>query len=68
MEAPPTPPVPLAALLADRELGLRHLAGPAEADVHGVHASEMADPRPTCWAASCCSPPARSWGPTPTAT
>ncbi|WP_199813724.1 PucR family transcriptional regulator [Streptomyces sp. NRRL F-2747] len=46
MEAPPTPPVPLAALLADRELGLRHLAGPAEADVHGVHASEMADPSP----------------------
>ncbi|MFD9353317.1 helix-turn-helix domain-containing protein [Streptomyces sp. NPDC060031] len=46
MEAPPTPPVPLTALLADRELGLRHLAGPAEADVHGVHASEMADPSP----------------------
>ncbi|MGR4878952.1 helix-turn-helix domain-containing protein [Streptomyces sp. LARHCF249] len=46
MEAPPTPPVPLGALLPDRELGLRHLAGPAEADVHGVHASEMADPSP----------------------
>ncbi|MEV6956486.1 helix-turn-helix domain-containing protein [Streptomyces sp. NPDC051183] len=46
MEAPPTPPVPLAALLADRELGLRHLAGPTEAYVHGVHASEMADPSP----------------------
>ncbi|MFC9295937.1 helix-turn-helix domain-containing protein [Streptomyces sp. NPDC057011] len=46
MEAPPTPPVPLGALLADRELGLRHLAGPVEAEVHGVHASEMADPSP----------------------
>ncbi|MFJ4774922.1 helix-turn-helix domain-containing protein [Streptomyces sp. NPDC088762] len=46
MEAPPTPPVPLGALLADRELGLRHLAGPAGAEVHGVHASEMADPSP----------------------
>ncbi|MFJ6796573.1 helix-turn-helix domain-containing protein [Streptomyces sp. NPDC091268] len=46
LAAPPTAPVPLAALLADRELGLRHLAGPAEADVHGVHASEMADPSP----------------------
>ncbi|MFB0628459.1 helix-turn-helix domain-containing protein [Streptomyces sp. AB3(2024)] len=46
MEAPLTPPVPLAALTADRELGLRLLAGPAGADVHGVHASEMADPSP----------------------
>ncbi|WP_405492636.1 helix-turn-helix domain-containing protein [Streptomyces sp. NBC_00096] len=46
MEAPPTPPVPLGRLLADRELGLRHLAGPAEGEVHGVHASEMADPSP----------------------
>ncbi|MGW0390732.1 PucR family transcriptional regulator [Streptomyces sp. NPDC003042] len=46
MEAPPTAPVPLGALLADRDLGLRLLAGPAEADVHGVHASEMADPSP----------------------
>ncbi|WP_405941725.1 PucR family transcriptional regulator [Streptomyces sp. NBC_00207] len=43
---PPTAPVPLGALLPDRELGLRRLAGPAEADVHGVHASEMADPSP----------------------
>ncbi|MEV7444759.1 helix-turn-helix domain-containing protein [Streptomyces sp. NPDC091204] len=43
---PPTAPVALGALLPDRELGLRHLAGPAEADVHGVHASEMADPSP----------------------
>lgn len=46
MEAPPTPPVTLARLLADHELGLRHLAGPAEAELHGVHASEMADPSP----------------------
>ncbi|MET8753270.1 helix-turn-helix domain-containing protein [Streptomyces sp. NPDC004667] len=46
MEAPLTPPVPLAALTADRELGLRLLAGPADADVYGVHASEMADPSP----------------------
>lgn len=46
MEAPLTPPVPLAALTADRELGLRLLAGPAGADVYGVHASEMADPSP----------------------
>ncbi|MFF5444553.1 helix-turn-helix domain-containing protein [Streptomyces sp. NPDC012888] len=41
--APPTPTVPLAAL------GLRLLAGPEEAgrtEVHGVHASEMADPSP----------------------
>ncbi|WP_345196288.1 PucR family transcriptional regulator ligand-binding domain-containing protein, partial [Streptomyces lavendulae] len=46
MEAPLTPPVPLTALTADRELGLRLLAGPAEADIYGVHASEMADPSP----------------------
>ncbi|WP_030297819.1 PucR family transcriptional regulator [Streptomyces katrae] len=47
MEAsPPTPPIPLDRLLADAELGLRLLAGPAEAEVHGVHASEMADPSP----------------------
>ncbi|MEU9251329.1 PucR family transcriptional regulator [Streptomyces sp. NPDC048270] len=44
MEAPPTPPVALGRLLADGDLGLRRLAGPAEAEVHGVHASEMADP------------------------
>ncbi|GAA0614466.1 PucR family transcriptional regulator [Streptomyces crystallinus] len=43
---PPTPPVPLSALLARADLGLRRIAGPAEADVHGVHASEMADPYP----------------------
>ncbi|MBT2540874.1 PucR family transcriptional regulator ligand-binding domain-containing protein, partial [Streptomyces sp. ISL-44] len=46
MEAPLTPPVPLTALTADRELGLRLLAGPGEARVYGVHASEMADPSP----------------------
>ncbi|MFF1409805.1 helix-turn-helix domain-containing protein [Streptomyces sp. NPDC058289] len=46
MEAPPTPPVALGRLLADHELGLRHLAGPAEAELHGVHASEMTDPSP----------------------
>ncbi|MEV6791526.1 PucR family transcriptional regulator [Streptomyces sp. NPDC051320] len=46
--APPTSPVPLAALLGRRDLGLRHLAGPAADDsaVHWVHTSEMADPYP----------------------
>ncbi|MFI1013198.1 PucR family transcriptional regulator [Streptomyces sp. NPDC020965] len=46
--APPTPPVPLTALLAREELGLRRIAGPATADtaVHWVHTSEMADPYP----------------------
>ncbi|WP_223837708.1 PucR family transcriptional regulator [Streptomyces venezuelae] len=44
--APPTPAVGLAALLGERELGLRLVAGPPEAAVHGVHASEMADPTP----------------------
>ncbi|MFF3289678.1 PucR family transcriptional regulator [Streptomyces sp. NPDC003023] len=47
--APPTPPIPLAALLADGELGLRQLAGPSAgggAVVHMVHTSEMADPYP----------------------
>ncbi|MEU9039009.1 PucR family transcriptional regulator ligand-binding domain-containing protein [Streptomyces sp. NPDC048352] len=43
---PMTPPVGLAGLLGERGLGLRHLAGPAAAEVHGVHASEMADPSP----------------------
>ncbi|MGE7389403.1 helix-turn-helix domain-containing protein [Streptomyces sp. NPDC004126] len=43
---PMTPPVELAGLLGERGLGLRHLAGPAVAEVHGVHASEMADPSP----------------------
>ena len=47
--APPTPPIPLAALLADQKLGLRQLAGPPAVDgavVHMVHTSEMADPYP----------------------
>ncbi|MFD3520645.1 PucR family transcriptional regulator [Streptomyces sp. NPDC058653] len=52
--APPTPPVSLAALLADGALGLRLLSGlpgdlPAAAEsvaVHWVHTSEMADPYP----------------------
>lgn len=47
--APPTPPIPLAALLADEELGLRLLAGPPaslDTAVHMVHTSEMADPYP----------------------
>ncbi|WP_328538658.1 PucR family transcriptional regulator [Streptomyces sp. NBC_00344] len=46
--APPTSPVPLTALLARRDLGLRLLAGPAaeESAVHWVHTSEMADPYP----------------------
>ncbi|OKK19612.1 hypothetical protein AMK16_16185 [Streptomyces sp. CB00455] len=43
---PLTPPVLLGGLLAERALGLRHLAGPRTAEVHGVHASEMADPTP----------------------
>ncbi|GGJ88801.1 PucR family transcriptional regulator [Streptomyces camponoticapitis] len=48
--APPTPPVPLTALLADGTLGLRLVAGLADdrppVDVHWVHTSEMADPYP----------------------
>ncbi|MER6444741.1 PucR family transcriptional regulator [Streptomyces venezuelae] len=43
---PLTPTVLLDGLLAERALGLRHLAGPRTAEVHGVHASEMADPSP----------------------
>ncbi|MGW0931519.1 helix-turn-helix domain-containing protein [Streptomyces sp. NPDC002644] len=43
---PPTPPVPLAALLARADLGLVHLAGPRDGDVHWAQASEMADPFP----------------------
>lgn len=44
-------PVPLAALLARQDLGLRQVAGPAAegaggASVHWVHTSEMADPYP----------------------
>ncbi|MFD8916282.1 PucR family transcriptional regulator [Streptomyces sp. NPDC059569] len=47
--SPPTPPIPLAALLADRDLGLRRIAGPPDDGsqvVHWVHTSEMADPYP----------------------
>ncbi|MDF6021024.1 PucR family transcriptional regulator [Streptomyces sp. JH34] len=43
---PPTPPIPLAELLAREELGLRLIAGPAHADLLWVHTSEMADPYP----------------------
>ncbi|MGO4630746.1 PucR family transcriptional regulator ligand-binding domain-containing protein [Streptomyces sp. 2RAF24] len=43
---PPAPPVPLAALLARTELGLRLLAGPPDVSLHWVHTSEMADPYP----------------------
>ncbi|MFF8912031.1 PucR family transcriptional regulator ligand-binding domain-containing protein [Streptomyces sp. NPDC015032] len=44
--APLTPPIRLTELLAHEELGLRRIAGPAEADLLWVHASEMADPYP----------------------
>ncbi|MFH8799396.1 helix-turn-helix domain-containing protein [Streptomyces sp. NPDC017936] len=45
---PPTPAVPLAALLAREDLALRRLAGPSDPGrvVHGALASEMADPYP----------------------
>ncbi|MGW6734833.1 PucR family transcriptional regulator ligand-binding domain-containing protein [Streptomyces sp. NPDC055013] len=45
---PPTPPVPLSALLAREDLALRRIAGPADADtvIHWAHTSEMADPFP----------------------
>ncbi|CAM5463458.1 PucR family transcriptional regulator [Streptomyces tanashiensis] len=43
---PPAPPVPLAALLARTDLGLRLLAGPEDVPLHWVHTSEMADPYP----------------------
>ncbi|MFJ3171267.1 helix-turn-helix domain-containing protein [Streptomyces roseus] len=47
VDSPPTPAVGLGALRADRELELRLVvAGPEPAEVHGVHASEMADPSP----------------------
>nr|WP_232789747.1 PucR family transcriptional regulator [Streptomyces jeddahensis] len=46
--APPTPPVPLAALLAREDLGLRQIAGPADEPtmILWAHTSEMADPYP----------------------
>uniref|UniRef100_A0AAU2A4N1 PucR family transcriptional regulator n=1 Tax=Streptomyces sp. NBC_00093 TaxID=2975649 RepID=A0AAU2A4N1_9ACTN len=45
---PPTPPVPLSALLAREDLALRQIAGPTAPDpaIHWAHASEMADPYP----------------------
>ncbi|WP_030669808.1 PucR family transcriptional regulator [Streptomyces cellulosae] len=45
---PPTPPVPLAALLAREDLALRQIAGPRDPDIviHWAHTSEMADPYP----------------------
>lgn len=45
---PPTPPVPLAALLAREDLALRQIAGPADPAtvIHWAHTSEMADPYP----------------------
>ncbi|MGW3291468.1 PucR family transcriptional regulator ligand-binding domain-containing protein [Streptomyces sp. NPDC001002] len=45
---PPTPPVPLAALLAREDLALRQIAGPADTGIviHWAHTSEMADPYP----------------------
>ncbi|MET7452462.1 helix-turn-helix domain-containing protein [Streptomyces sp. NPDC005574] len=45
---PPTPPVPLAALLAREDLALRRVAGPADPGIviHWAHTSEMADPYP----------------------
>ncbi|MFI8768354.1 PucR family transcriptional regulator ligand-binding domain-containing protein [Streptomyces sp. NPDC053792] len=43
---PPAPPVPLSALLARPDLGLRLLAGPEDVPLHWVHTSEMADPYP----------------------
>ncbi|WP_425444199.1 PucR family transcriptional regulator ligand-binding domain-containing protein, partial [Streptomyces uncialis] len=45
---PPTPPVPLTALLARDDLGLRQLAGPRDAAtvILWAHTSEMSDPYP----------------------
>ncbi|MEU3514509.1 PucR family transcriptional regulator ligand-binding domain-containing protein [Streptomyces sp. NPDC006654] len=45
---PPTPAVPLAALLAREDLALRQIAGPSgpSVAVHAAHTSEMADPYP----------------------
>ncbi|MFI2200810.1 PucR family transcriptional regulator ligand-binding domain-containing protein [Streptomyces sp. NPDC020192] len=45
---PPTPPVPLSALLAREDLALRQIAGPADPSIviHWAHTSEMADPYP----------------------
>ncbi|MEU9453672.1 PucR family transcriptional regulator ligand-binding domain-containing protein [Streptomyces sp. NPDC048277] len=45
---PPTPAVPLAALLAREDLALRRIAGPSDPSlvIHAAHTSEMADPYP----------------------
>ncbi|MEV6111147.1 PucR family transcriptional regulator ligand-binding domain-containing protein [Streptomyces sp. NPDC052109] len=45
---PPTPPVPLSALLSREDLALRQIAGPDDPSVviHWAHTSEMADPYP----------------------
>ncbi|MDN0196987.1 PucR family transcriptional regulator [Streptomyces sp. S.PNR 29] len=45
---PPTPPVPLTALLAREDLALHQIAGPADPGIviHWAHTSEMADPYP----------------------
>ncbi|MGW0913351.1 helix-turn-helix domain-containing protein [Streptomyces sp. NPDC002784] len=45
---PPTPAVPLSALLAREDLALRQIAGPTDPDlvIHWAHTSEMADPYP----------------------
>lgn len=45
---PPTPSIPLSALLDREDLALRRIAGPTGAGsvVHWVHTSEMADPYP----------------------
>ncbi|WP_031225923.1 PucR family transcriptional regulator ligand-binding domain-containing protein, partial [Streptomyces roseochromogenus] len=45
---PPTPPVPLSALLAREDLALKQIAGPEDPSVviHWAHTSEMADPYP----------------------
>ncbi|MDV9174890.1 PucR family transcriptional regulator ligand-binding domain-containing protein, partial [Streptomyces sp. W16] len=48
LTVPPTPPVPLAALLAREDLGLRQIAGPTDPGtvIHWAHTSEMPDPYP----------------------
>ncbi|MER6923252.1 PucR family transcriptional regulator ligand-binding domain-containing protein, partial [Streptomyces spiralis] len=45
---PPTPPIPLSALLAREDLALRQIAGPSGTGtvIHWAHTSEMADPYP----------------------
>ncbi|MFE3168127.1 PucR family transcriptional regulator ligand-binding domain-containing protein [Streptomyces sp. NPDC059224] len=45
---PPTPAVPLAALLAREDLALRRIGGPSDPAlvIHAAHTSEMSDPYP----------------------